>query len=80
MNLHNEIMNIQLPKTDGQRYNDMGSDGEYCYKLGHRDARHAAAELSLKYEQLIQKLFDALCDRHADDLVDELKEEFGYDC
>jgi hypothetical protein len=26
---------------------------------------------------LITKLFDALCARHDDDLVDELKEEYG---
>lgn len=76
MNLHNEIMNIQV--NNNTINSEVGSPKDY--KLGHRDARHAAAELSLKYERLIEKLFDALCDRHADDLVDELKEEFGYDC
>lgn len=50
MNLHNQIMNI--PTVPGS-YND-----EFCYKLGHRDARHAAAELSLKYDALIQDLLD----------------------
>lgn len=69
MSVHNQIMNI--PTVPGT-YNDL-----FCYKLGHRDARHAAAELALKYDGLIEKLFDALCDRHADDLVDELKEEYG---
>ena len=48
MNLHSEIMNIQGRKGT---YND-----EYCYKLGHRDARHAAAELSLKAEARIEEL------------------------
>ena len=52
MNLHNEIMNI--PTIKGT-YAD-----EYCYKLGHRDARHAAAELSLKAEVYIEILEDHL--------------------
>jgi len=41
MDLHGLIMNI--PAAPG------GLDGDYAlaYKLGHRDARHAAAELSL---------------------------------
>ena len=48
MNLHNQIMNIQ---TRIGTYND-----EFCYKLGHRDARHAAAELAMKYDALIDDL------------------------
>lgn len=56
MSLHNEIMNIQIKATDGGRNSEMGDHGEKCYKLGHRDARHAAAELSLKYERYIEKL------------------------
>lgn len=52
MNLHNEIMNIP---TRAGTYND-----EYCYKLGHRDARHAAAELALKAEARIKELEEAI--------------------
>lgn len=48
MDLYSEIMNI--PTIIGT-YND-----EFCYKLGHRDARHAAAELSLKVEARIDEL------------------------
>lgn len=48
MTLHNQIMNI--PTVIGT-YNDL-----FCYKLGHRDARHAAAELALKYDALIEDL------------------------
>ena len=58
MSLHNEIMNIQIKATDGGRNSEMGDHGEKCYKIGHRDARHAAAELSLKYEHLIEELSD----------------------
>ena len=53
MNLHNEIMNIQMP-TDFD-YADFHSK-VYAYKSGHRDARHAAAELSLKAEARIEEL------------------------
>nr|DAH57245.1 MAG TPA: hypothetical protein [Caudoviricetes sp.] len=48
MDLHAEIMNI--PARVGT-YND-----EYCYKLGHRDARHDAAELALKAQARIEEL------------------------
>lgn len=48
MDLHSEIMNI--PTIVGT-YND-----EFCYKLGHRDARHAAAELALKADARIEEL------------------------
>lgn len=77
MSLHNEIMNIQVKATDGQRYQEMGSEGEHCYKIGHRDARHAAAELSLKYESLIERLLCALEARNADDYVDAIREEYS---
>lgn len=54
MNLHNQIMNIQVDeKTIWHKY---GTDGAYAYKEGHRDARHAAAELSLKAEARIEEL------------------------
>lgn len=64
--LHDEIMNIPFE-----------NDFVTTYKIGHRDARHAAAELSLKYEGFMYALIDALENRHADDLVDELKEKYG---
>lgn len=43
--LHDQIMNIRTPKNEEIEniYNDVMS-----YKIGHRDARHAAAELSLQ--------------------------------
>lgn len=65
MSLHSEIMNIQ------------GKYDQFEYKIGHRDARHAAAELSLKYEALIEKLLDALEARNADDYVDRIRKEYG---
>lgn len=44
---------------------------------GFYSARDNAAEIAEQADILIAKLFDALCNRHADDLVDELKEEYG---
>lgn len=58
MNLHNQIMNIQInEKTVWHKY---GTDGSYAYKEGHRDARHASAELSLKAEARIEELEEML--------------------
>ena len=47
------------------------------YHDGFWTARDNAAEIAEQADELITKLFDALCDRHADELVDELKEEYG---
>lgn len=57
MNLHNEIMNISV-KHDRTTFQD-----QVCYlmyKEGHRDARHSAAELSLKAEARIEELEEML--------------------
>ncbi len=71
MSLHNEIMNIPAVKFEAtpKHY------GEYdlVYKLGHRDARHAAAEMSLKYEKLI----DIMSDYVDDESFAEWKRECG---
>jgi urease accessory protein UreE len=52
--LHNKIMNIQAkgyPRV---------MDIETAYKVGHRDARHEAAEMALEYESLIEELVESL--------------------
>lgn len=56
MNLHSEIMNIHIDKFKEQ----ICGEGKRAYKNGHRDARHAAAELSLKVEARIEELEDVL--------------------
>lgn len=63
MNLHNEIMNIRVDNKLKEGYTDV--DGEvssnwYSYKEGHRDARHAAAELCIQAEARIEDLETAL--------------------
>lgn len=73
MSLHNEIMNI--PALVPAEAHEGGN--VYAYKIGHRDARHSAAELSLKYETLIERLLDALEQRNADDYVDSIRKEYS---
>ena len=58
MNLHNEIMNI--PVDNRKHLDAVSGAGAAAYKFGHRDARHAAAELSLKAEARIEELEEAL--------------------
>ena len=58
MNLHNDIMNI--PVDNRKHLDAVSAAGAAAYKYGHRDARHAAAELSLKAEARIDELEEAL--------------------
>ena len=51
MSLHQQIMNLRTPPTP------VGMD---FYMLGHKDARHAAAELALKADAEIERLRNAL--------------------
>lgn len=69
MSLHNEIMNIQV----GTVVYDLFDSKVLAYKCGHRDARHAAAELSLKYERYISIMEDYL----DGDSLDEWRKECG---
>jgi len=55
MNLHSEIMNIQIFEEEDLKAN-LPKASFAAYKVGHRDARHAAAELSLKAEARIEDL------------------------
>ena len=54
MKLHNEIMNIPTPSTEGWAEN-IGN----AYKEGYRDARHAAAEIAMQGEAEIEALKDS---------------------
>lgn len=54
MKLHNEIMNI--PVDNRKHLDAVSAAGAAAYKYGHRDARHAAAELSLKADARIDEL------------------------
>lgn len=63
MSLNREIMNIQISQEAKDYYVDedgLKTSEYYVYKLGHRDARHDAAELSIAYEQRIEALEEVL--------------------
>lgn len=69
MSLHNEIMNIPT-KHDNR-------DGAIAYKTGHRDARHAAAELALKYENYIEALEKLGRCVLAEGMINQIKKDAG---
>lgn len=56
MNLHAKIMNLScVPKNM-----DAEPNQRLAYKVGHRDARHAAAELALKADKLAEELREVI--------------------
>ena len=57
MDLHGQMMNIQTPFL--LSFSEADSH-MLCYKRGHRDARHAAAELALKADACIEALRDIM--------------------
>lgn len=62
--LHGQIMNLPAKAPDSF---GIGAQFEQCYKVGHRDARHAAAELAAAHLAALRALadeFDRLAARH----------------
>lgn len=61
--LHGKIMNIQISKNANQLRKEIAPmDGDalmIAYKIGHRDAKHAAAELSILSQIEHEELFSA---------------------
>ena len=55
MDLHGQIMNLQVGLTELATSLYTG-DTTLAYKIGHRDARHAAAELALGADACIEVL------------------------
>lgn len=55
MNLYSEIMNISTKLKREAFHSD---NAFHAYKLGQKESRHSAAELSLKAEARIEKLFE----------------------
>ena len=55
-NLHSEIMNLPARPIAADEYDHK----LMAYKCGHRDARHDAAELSVKYEMYIEAVENLL--------------------
>ena len=57
MDLHGQIMNLTIPIGTGFAPGTSGDDG---YRMGHRDACHAAAELALEADAEIKRMRGAL--------------------
>lgn len=84
MSYHNSIMNIQSPKI----IENLPTPQRLLYKDGHKDARHAAAEIALsadnRIEQLERIVFECMCHEGAEgfsyyihDMVEKYEEEYG---
>jgi len=56
VNLHDKIMNLNCVPINM----DAEPNQRFAYKVGHRDARHAAAELALEQDALMGELVDVL--------------------
>lgn len=76
MNLHNEIMNI--PVDNRKHLDAVSGAGAAAYKFGHRDARHSAAELSLKADARIEELEEMLLWYVEEDEIHEGDHENQY--
>ena len=61
MDLHGQIMNLPTPDYAG-----LLATPDYAAKIGHRDARHAAAELAIKADACIKALREIIesCERN----------------
>lgn len=58
MSLHNQIMNLSL--VEGEKFDSMSEKERIAFKVGHKEARHAAAELALGVDGEIERLRTAL--------------------
>lgn len=56
MSLSSNIMNLQTVMSRDDLIDLFDVPGMHAYKEGHRDARHAAVELALKAEALIEDM------------------------
>lgn len=71
MSIEADIINIPVRYTRGE----FGSISDYLtYKEGHRDARHSAAELSVKGDRALSILHEI-----EDYYLDEIKSEYLRD-
>jgi ribosomal protein S13 len=68
MSLHNEIMNIECKKHHGINY-----------RLGHKDARHAAAELALNLNPQQKPLSDEEIEKISNLIDEEANSDNGFE-
>lgn len=60
MHLHNKILNIPCPYAVKIAEEHDDPDLAVYYRMGHKDARHEAADIALEYERRLDKLKDEL--------------------
>lgn len=78
MSIVSKILELKAPSNSELGY--FYEDGEVsAFKEGYSEGKVDSVGVVKKYDELIAKLFDALENRHADDLVDKLKEEYGIE-
>ena len=63
MNLHGKIMNIPA-NIEG-----LQNPSRSMYKTGHRDARHSAAEMAIKYDQFVDHVEELITQHYWDDVT-----------
>ena len=62
MDYHGRIMNLKLEK-----YWEVPIEDDFSYKMGHRDARHTAAEIAIEADRKIKEL-EAKIEQYAEQL------------
>jgi hypothetical protein len=67
-------MNINI--SSGFDYSEFESK-VIAYKCGHRDARHAAAFLAVKYDSIIEDLLDHIENFGSDLYVERIRKEYN---
>lgn len=71
---HSDMMNIQI---DPEMIEVLGKSRAADYRLGHRDARHTAADIALEQDAKIERLVDAL--KEAGDVIECYHKNTGID-
>jgi hypothetical protein len=69
MALHNKIMNIPCPYAITLAEEKEQSELALYYRMGHKDARHSAAEMVMKADHAFEQIEDSL--KELLDVVDE---------
>jgi hypothetical protein len=73
MSLHNDIMNLASEPVTACK----STAERLAYRTGHRDARHAAAELANHVDSYVEELLESL--QELFDYADNEQSRFNYD-
>jgi hypothetical protein len=75
MKLHNRILNLPCPYATELAAEHDDPEIAVYYRMGHKDARHEAAEVVLELEELLREMdqFLVLFDHEAEGSIPEVK-------